>query len=181
LTRDLRKIDESKLPAILVRQSTILVNMLHLRVLITSDHALILHVFQNDAASFDSATIYAFQGGLHVASSKHSNLPYELRVLETILVVAMGELEVKLNELKEPVIHVLEELDGDVSLEKLKQLLDVQKQLNRFQQQVKLVRNAIQTVLEADDDMAAMYLTEKAGGGPRPEHSHEEVEMLLEN
>lgn len=46
LARDLRKIDKSQLPAILVRQSTILVNFLHFRVLITHEDVLILHIFK---------------------------------------------------------------------------------------------------------------------------------------
>ena len=37
------------------------------------------------------------------------------------------------------------------------------------------------TYLEADDDMAAMYLSDKVAGNPRAEADHEEVELLLEN
>jgi magnesium transporter len=95
--------------------------------------------------------------------------------------MVMSELDVEFQELRGPVLKVLSELDDDVSLEKLKNLADVSRQLSAFQQKVKLVREALRTVLDADDDMAAMYLTEKAQGKPRAEADHEEVELLIEN
>jgi len=42
------------------------------------------------------------------------------------------------------------------------------------------VRDAIDDLLEADDDLAAMYLTERANDEYRAENDHQEVEMLLE-
>lgn len=95
--------------------------------------------------------------------------------------MVISELDIEFQELSEPVNELLQALDKDVSLEKLKRLLDVSKQLNAFQQKVKLVRQALRTVLDADDDMASMYLTDKAAGTPRAEADHEEIEMLLEN
>jgi magnesium transporter len=127
--------------------------------------------------------MYGLQGKLQFGTtgSQHANLPYELRALETILLIVISELDIEYQEQKQPVLQVLEELGHEVDLEKLKKLLDVSKQLSAFQQKVKLVRNALHTVLEADDDMAAMYLSEKVAGQPRPEADHEEVELLLEN
>lgn len=178
--RDLRKIDESQLPSILVRDSTILANLLRFRVLITHDRILILHVFRQKEteSNHNSALMYGLRGGLQLGSS---NLPYEFRSLETLLLMVISELDIEFEELCAPVNEVLEALDKDVSLEKLKRLLDVSKQLSAFQQKVKLVRQALHTVLEADNDMAAMYLTDKAAGKPRAEADHEEIEMLLEN
>jgi magnesium transporter len=183
MTRDLRKIDESQLPAILVRQSTILVNLLHFRVLITYEDVLVLHVFKptQGETSHISAFMYELQGKLQLENHHHVNLPYELRALETILLMVMSELDIESQDLQKPARQVLQELDHGVSLEKLKKLADVSRQLSAFQQKVKLVREALRTVLEADDDMAAMYLTEKALGKPRAEANHEEVELLLEN
>ena len=128
--------------------------------------------------------MYKLQGKLQLVRSHHGPTPalsYELRALETILIMVMSELDVEFQELQKPVREVLQELNHDVSLETLKKLADVSRQLNAFQQKVKLVREALRTVLDADDDMAAMYLTEKAAGKPRAEADHEEVELLLEN
>ena len=185
LARDLRKIDESQFPAILVRQSTILVNLLHFRVLITHEDVLVLHVYKPTQGESNhlSAFMYELQGKLQLVKPGHGHgtLPYELRALETILVMVMSELDVEFQQLRDPILEVLRSLDHDVSLEKLKHLADVSRQLSAFQQKVKLIREALRTVLDADDDMAAMYLTDKALSKPRAEADHEEVEMLFEN
>lgn len=107
-------------------------------------------------ANHDSSFMYGLQGKLNFGISQHGSLPYEFCALETILVMVISELDVDYQELKEPVNQVLEELDRDVDLEKLKKLLDVSKQVSAFRQKVKRVRTALHTVLEADDDMAAM-------------------------
>ena len=129
----------------------------------------------------DSAFMYGLQGKLNFGITQHGNLAYEFRALETILVMALSELDIEYQELKKPVSRVLEELDTDVDLDKLKRLLDASKQVSAFKQKVKLVRSALHAVLEADDDMAAMYLSEKVAGKPRAEADHAEIEMLLEN
>jgi magnesium transporter len=53
--------------------------------------------------------------------------------------------------------------------------------MSTFEQKAKLVRDAIEELLEADDDLAAMYLTEKTRDIYRGEDDHTEVEMLLES
>lgn len=179
----MRKIDESQLPAILVRKSTILANFLRFRILITHDRVLILHVFKQteSESNQNSALMYGLRGGLQLGTNYKGTLPYEFRTLETLLLMVISELDIEYQDLCKPVNEVLADLDKDVSLEKLKRLLDASKQVVAFQQKAKLVRQALHTVLEADDDMAAMYLSEKAAGHQRAEADHEEVEMLLEN
>jgi len=158
------------------------VNFLQHRALITHKQVLLLHLGKSKpGADHDSSFVYGLQGKLNFGVGQYGNLPYEFRALETILVMVISELDVEYQELKKPVIQVLEELDDDVDLEKLKKLLDVSKQVSAFRQKVKRVRTALHTVLEADDDMAAMYLGEKAAGKPRAEADHAEVEMMMEN
>ena len=136
MARDIRKIDESQLPAILVRQRTILVNVLHFRVLITNEDVLVLHVYKTTQGetSHISAFMYELQGKLQQASVHHGqkSLPYELRALETILIMVMSELDLEFQDLRKPVLEVLQELDRDVSLEKLKRLADVSRRLSAF-------------------------------------------------
>lgn len=151
--------------------------------LITHEDVLVLHIYKptQGESNHISAFMYELQGKLQLVKNGHGSLPYELRALETILIMVMSELDVEFQQLHEPVLKVLRGLDHDVSLEKLKNLADVSRQLSAFQQKVKLIREALWTVLDADDDMAAMYLTEKAMGKPRAEADHEEVELLFEN
>ena len=75
----------------------------------------------------------------------------------------------------------MRDLEEDIDRDKLRHLLVYSKRLGTFEQKARLVRDAIDDLLEADDDLVAMYLTERATGNlARAENDHTEVEMLLE-
>ncbi|KPI41495.1 Mitochondrial inner membrane magnesium transporter mrs2 [Cyphellophora attinorum] len=202
-SRDLRKIDSSVLPHILVRQSSILINLLHLRVLIQSDRVLVFDAY----GSTDSYTQSLF---IDPRSPNSSYLPYEFRALEAVLISVTSGLEAEFALVRDPVTHILRELEEDIDREKLRHLLIHSKKLGTFEQKARLVRDAIEDLLNADDDLAAMYLTKKRelaqqtsvntttaasaststatstssstnAATHEPEEDHQEVEMLLES
>ncbi|KAI9725737.1 MAG: magnesium ion transporter [Chrysothrix sp. TS-e1954] len=188
LPRDLRKIDSSLLPNILIRPSAILINLLHLRVLIKHDKVLVFDAY----GSTDSYTQTLFMDDLEYklrapetrtpgSSTVGAQLPYEFRAIEAILISVTNGLESEFEGVREPVVRVLRELEEDIDRDKLRHLLIYSKKLSSFEQKARLVRDAIDDLLEADDDLAAMYLTEKAKGALRENDDHTEVEMLLEN
>lgn len=182
LPRDLRKIDSSTLPHILVRPSAILINLLHLRVLIKSDRVLVFDAYGSTDSYMQSLFVYDLEGKLRQKQSQGDGvLPYEFRALEAIMISVTTGLEEEFNGVKEPVVRVLRALEEDIDREKLRHLLIYSKRLGTFEQKARLVRDAIEDLLEADDDLAAMYLSESAHGIQRPEHDHQEVEMLLES
>ncbi|KAK3900185.1 hypothetical protein C8A05DRAFT_17482 [Staphylotrichum tortipilum] len=182
LPRDLRKIDSSNLPHILVRPSAILLNLLHLKVLIKHDRVLLFDVFGSTSSYPQSAFMYDLQGKLQQKQSAGLNsLPYEFRALEAVLMSVTTELEADFESVRDPVIRVLSELEDDIDREKLRVLLVLSKKVSTFEQKAKLVRDAIEELLEADDDLAAMYLTEKMHDLVRGEDDHTEVELLLES
>jgi magnesium transporter len=109
------------------------------------------------------------------------NLPYEFRALEAVLISVTSGLESEFEGVREPVVRVLRELEEDIDRDKLRHLLIYSKKLGTFEQKARLVRDAIEDLLEADDDLASMYLTEKAEGKEREDENHEEVELLLES
>ena len=115
------------------------------------------------------------------ASTSGQNLPYELRALEAVLISVTSGLESEFEGVREPVVRVLRELEEDIDRDKLRHLLIYSKKLGTFEQKARLVRDAIEDLLEADDDLASMYLTEKFRGNEREEQNHEEVELLLES
>ncbi|KAI9889854.1 MAG: magnesium ion transporter [Vezdaea aestivalis] len=180
LPRDLRKIDSSLLPNVLVRPSAILINLLHLRVLIKYNRVLVFDAYGSTDSHTQSLFIYDLEGKL-AQQEAASKLPYELRALEAVLVSVCSALESEFDTVREPVVRVLRELEEDIDRDKLRYLLVYSKKLGTFEQKAKLVRNAIDELLDADDDLAAMYLTEKAAGKTRGESDHTEVEMLLES
>ncbi|CAG8977237.1 hypothetical protein HYALB_00007933 [Hymenoscyphus albidus] len=183
LPRDLRKIDSSLLPHILVRPSAILINLLHLRVLIKHNRVLVFDAYGTTDSYNQSAFIYDLEDKLRAkqGSLLAGGLPYEFRALEAILISVITSLETEFEGVREPVVRVLRELEEDIDRDKLRGLLIYSKKLGTFEQKAKLVRDAIDELLEADDDLASMYLTEKAHDIARGEDDHTEVEMLLES
>lgn len=183
LPRDLRKIDSSLLPHILVRPSAILINLLHLRVLIKSNRVLVFDAYGTTDSYNQSAFIYDLEDKLRQKQNSISagGLPYEFRALEAVLVSVITSLETEFEGVREPVSRVLNDLEEDIDRDKLRMLLIYSKKLGTFEQKAKLVRDAIDELLEADDDLAAMYLTEKSHDLVRGEDDHTEVEMLLES
>lgn len=179
----MRKIDSSILPHILVRPSAILINLLHLRVLIKANRVLVFDSYGSTDSHLQSAFMYELENRLRLAQNSPSagGLPYEFRALEAILISVTSGLETEFDAVREPVKRVLRELEEDIDRDKLRHLLIHSKRLGTFEQKAKLVRDAIDELLEADDDLAAMYLTEKSRDIIRGEDDHTEVEMLLES
>ncbi|MCJ1356163.1 MAG: magnesium ion transporter [Icmadophila ericetorum] len=183
LPRDLRKIDSSLLPHILVRPSAILINLLHLRALIQHNRVLVFDVYGSTDSYMQSVFMYDLEGRLQQKELPRAagGLPYEFRALEAVLISVTSGLEGEFEGVREPVVRVLRELEEDIDREKLRHLLIYSKKLGTFEQKARLVRDAIDDLLDADDDLASMYLTERAQGKTRDEDDHTEVEMLLES
>jgi len=126
--------------------------------------------------------MYDLEGKLREASTRSSgSLPYEFRALEAVLISVTTSLESEFEGVRDPVVKVLRELEEDIDRDKLRYLLIYSKKLGTFEQKARLVRDALDELLEEDDDLAAMYLTEKAKGTERSEDDHAEVELLLES
>ncbi|MCJ1310318.1 magnesium ion transporter [Agyrium rufum] len=184
LPRDLRKIDSSTLPHILIRPSAILMNLLHLRVLIKHDRVLVFDVYGSTDSYTQSLFMYDLEGRLRQKDTPRQvgGLPYEFRALEAVLISVTSGLEGEFEGVREPVVRVLRELEGDIDRDKLRHLLIYSKKLGTFEQKARLVRDAINDLLEQDEDLAQMYLSERAQGIIREEEGdHNEVEMLLES
>lgn len=182
LPRDLRKIDSSTLPHILVRPSAILINLLHLRVLIKADRVLVFDAYGSTDSYMQSLFVYDLEGKLRQKQSQGAGaLPYEFRALEAVLISVTAGLEEEFNGVRDPVVRVLRALEEDIDRDKLRHLLIYSKRLGTFEQKARLVRDAIDDLLEADDDLATMYLSERSNGIYREENDHQEVEMLLES
>ncbi|KAK6503619.1 magnesium ion transporter [Arthrobotrys musiformis] len=183
LPRDLRKLESKVIvPHILVRRNSILVNLLHIRALIKANAVLLFDVYGSTDTYTQSVFLYDLQGKLSSRSSKQmGGLPYEMRALEAILISVMGALEAELKILQENVGRLLEELEENIDRDKLRFLLIYSKKLSTFEQKSQLICGAIEEVLEADEDLAGMYLTEKLQGTERPPEEHSEIELLLES
>lgn len=166
-----------------MRPSAILINLLHLRVLIKHNRVLVLDAYGTTASTMQGLFMYDLEGRLKQRdnSRQAGGLPYEFRALEAVLINVTTGLEQEYEGVSEPVHRVLRELEEDIDRDKLRHLLVYSKKLGDFEQKARLVRDAIDDLLDADDDLVAMYLSERAQGKTREEADHTEVEMLLES
>ncbi|OMH78608.1 Mitochondrial inner membrane magnesium transporter mrs2 [Zancudomyces culisetae] len=88
-----------------------------------------------------------------------------------------AEEEILVNLVQSLLLYLEESIDRT----KLKELLQYSKRLSKFEQKVENIRKALDEVLEQDEDLAAMYLTNVYNyGQPQDVDSHQEIEYLLE-
>ncbi|TBU54384.1 cora-domain-containing protein [Dichomitus squalens] len=179
--RDLRKIDSrvpNLVPTILVRKEAILVNILHIRALVKADTVVLFDTYGSADSRLHSVFLYHLE---HNLRAKVSGLPYEFRALESILLSVLSALEAEMVFIRNLVGGLLAELEDDIDHDRFKRLLHYSRRLASFQNRAKLVQEALEEVLEQDEDLAAMYLSDKKNGVPRKAHDHEELEVLLES
>ncbi|KAH0594741.1 hypothetical protein MHUMG1_07575 [Metarhizium humberi] len=190
--RDLRIIDlpSNGFPHILIRENTLLIHLFDLRLLVQADKVLLFNV---DSVDGDNTTCRVFTHDLEAklhrrqAPYKKANEAFELRVVEVALASVTSTLEAEYLLVKREVSRALQTLDqqmadkeGALVYSALRELLDISRSLARIEKRARLVRNAIQEVLNDDADMADMYLTDKQRGRRHLVHEHQEVEYLLE-
>lgn len=184
--RDLRNVDllSEGIPHILVRPSTIFLSIFTLRVLIQSNRVLLFHLETEDG---EMKIQYVFehdlQSRIHAnhGSGTMSSLPYELRVLDAALASVTAMLEAEHVIIREAVGQHLRESKQENGVHSaLHELLENGKRLVTIEQRARQVRSALQQVLNNDEDLAAMYLTDSQGGKTHAVSDHQEVEYLLE-
>lgn len=185
-SRDLRNVDlvSEGIPLLLVRPSTIFVSIFSLRLLIQSDRVL-LFLFDSERTGVKMQDVFEhdLQSRLRrdPGFGTMTNLPYELRVVDAALssVIAMLEAEHLLlrGEVEK---HLRDSKDEDLVHSALGELLENGKRLGVIEQRARQVRSALQELLNNDEDMACMYLSDRQAGKPRIIEDHQEVEYLLE-
>lgn len=188
-TRDLRTIDlaSAGFPHILIRDKTILIHLFDLRLLVQADRAVLFDIDEDIGREHSDNTSRLFSHNLedkvHYGHGfgAPSSMPYELRVLETALTSVTSTLEAQYLLAKRQVAEALTNLNEDsVMHSELRKLLDLVRGLTRIEQRAKHVRDAVQEVLNDDQDMADMYLSDKRAGMPHEIEDHQSVEYLLE-
>ncbi|KZV85432.1 Mg2+ transporter protein [Exidia glandulosa HHB12029] len=180
--RDLRKIDSripNLVPTILTRKEAILVNVLHIRALIKADAVILFDSYGSADSRLHSVFLYHLEHNLKTKSAPL--LPYEFRALESVLLSVVSALEAEMVFLRNLVGSVLAELEDDIDRDKFRRLLHCSRKLSSFHNRAKLVQEALAEVLEQDEDLAAMYLTDKKIDHKRQISDHEELEVLLES
>lgn len=185
LPRDLRKLDtgiSSIVPSILVRRNSIVVNLLHIRALIKSDMVIIFDAYGSTDSQTQGVFMYDLGHKLRDGRESMGGLPYELRALEAIFISVITSLNAEMQVHTAVVNGILVDLENEIDREQLRALLVESKKLSAFHQKATSTRDAMEELLEQDEDLAGLYLTDKDRGNPRtPTDDHSEAEMLFES
>ncbi|CCF55559.1 hypothetical protein KAFR_0A01200 [Kazachstania africana CBS 2517] len=191
LPRDLRKIERSKkndlVPSLLVRQNGILISLLAIKALIKPDMVILFDSSPN-GIFLNSLSQKNLISDLKVRLSNQNNeeelnagaLPFEFKALEAIFINAISNLTSEMKVLLTISRGILQDLEESITREKLRFLLTQSKKLTNFNKKVILLRDMIDDLLEQDDVLCSMYLTDWSSGKHRDLEDHDDIEMLLE-
>lgn len=116
--------------------------------------------------------------------SNGNPLPYELRALETILQHVLFCFTSKLETLYpklDNTLRTLQKTTTTITKDLLTELLQQARDMSEFLSKVEANQRAMHDVLNSDEDLAGMFLTEAATKAAlRAIDNHEESELLLE-
>jgi len=198
--RDLRTLTLSgnmRLATVLVRRKAILLRMDPLQAIITPDRVKFFNLNAPETQGLLTAfwlgmvkggptvpvleapkplSIKERDGGRPVPSTTY----FELRALERLLVWQVELLEAEFTRVARPMSQLLDELLTKQGASELQSLLALRQRLVDCRERVEEVYKAIAELLNSDEDMSHMYLTDRHNGLIRQENDHEEVEALLE-
>ncbi|KAK4936365.1 magnesium ion transporter [Elasticomyces elasticus] len=182
--RDLRDIDlkSESVTRILVRPATILLQFFDLCMIIQVDEALLinLHDPQNHP---DGAGYHDFERRMSVKETADvPELPYELRAVEAALMAVLSIVRDDLIQARQDAEHSAEHLSLESGLAAigLDLLFEHSRQLSKIEQKARLVRDTLREVLDTDEDLAGMYLTDRKAGKAHETNDHQEAEYMLE-
>ncbi|KNE54221.1 hypothetical protein AMAG_00212 [Allomyces macrogynus ATCC 38327] len=210
--RDLRKLDPrdvDQYPAILARPGAIVVNLGHVRALIRGDSCTLFDAPSARASPARQALVDALSSRLAAraekgkdvtmpANEREEHLPYEWVVLETLFQSVLGSLQHDLRRLALPVNKIVNSLvqggtastisgaalDSLDQRRSLAELFVFVQRLSAFEQKVSNMRDVLRELLDNDEDMIDMCLsndaTSAATAAATAEVDYDDLELLLE-
>ncbi|KAL8376933.1 hypothetical protein RB595_007860 [Gaeumannomyces hyphopodioides] len=206
--RDIRKIDTSNLSHILIRPTTVLLHLFDFKVLVQRNRVLLFDDGKSPRPECLPQSLSTPRADLlrdlqdrirqqqlegQEYDEYYKALPYEFRALEAVLGAVVTQLERELDAIREPAARILRSLEEDdasavddglvMDRRKLRALLGLSDRVTHFARQAELVRSAVEDVLDYDDRLAALYLTDRAAGRAR-RAAHDDltaIELLLDS
>ncbi|KAJ9604111.1 magnesium ion transporter [Cladophialophora chaetospira] len=192
--RDLRDIDlrSEGVTRILVRPKTILLQFFHMCMIIQADEALLINNTPPTTPD-DEQAVQArrkqFYDEFERRMSGQANeaadvpeLPYELRAVEAAILAVLSRLHREFIDARtksEEAARLLR-LDSGAGSFGLDRVFERTRTLAKIEQKARLVRDTIRDVLDADEDLAGMYLSDRLAGKPHDISDHQEAEYMLE-
>ncbi|XP_039171734.1 magnesium transporter MRS2-I isoform X2 [Eucalyptus grandis] len=184
--RDLRILDPllSYPSAILGRERAIVVNLEHIKAIITAEEVLlrdpsdinvipVVEELQRRLAvnaicqGQDDAEEYSHVQN-DVEADEDDESPFEFRALEVALEAICSFLAARTTELETAAYPALDELTSKISSRNLDRVRKLKSAMTRLTARVQKVRDELEQLLDDDDDMADLYLSRKQVGASSP-------------
>ncbi|KAA0057488.1 magnesium transporter CorA-like family protein [Cucumis melo var. makuwa] len=190
--RDLRILDPllSYPSTILGRERAIVLNLEHIKAIITADEVLlrdptdehIIPVVEELQRRLPLSNGFQFQvqgdgkeyqSGQQDGEAEEDDSPFEFRALEVALEAICSFLAARTTELETAAYPALDELTAKISSRNLDRVRKLKSAMTRLTARVQKVRDELEQLLDDDDDMADLYLSRKmsssspvSGSGP---------------
>ncbi|ANM70256.1 magnesium transporter 7 [Arabidopsis thaliana] len=171
--RDLRILDPNLFypSAILGRERAIVLNLEHIKAIITAEEVLIRDSSDENVIP----VLEEFQRRLPVGNEAHGvhgdgdlgeedESPFEFRALEVALEAICSFLAARTTELEKFAYPALDELTLKISSRNLERVRKLKSAMTRLTARVQKVRDELEQLLDDDGDMADLYLTRKLVG-----------------
>ncbi|XP_028767756.1 magnesium transporter MRS2-3-like [Neltuma alba] len=171
--RDLRILDPllSYPSTILGRERAIVINLEHIKAIITAHEVLLLNSRDPSVTpfveEFQRRILHHHQATKAQREKQFQNrdgmkiLPFEFVALEACLEAACGVLENEAKTLEQEAHPALDKLTSKISTLNLERVRQIKSRLVAITGRVQKVRDELEHLLDDDEDMAEMYLTDK--------------------
>ncbi|KAI4369672.1 hypothetical protein MLD38_018089 [Melastoma candidum] len=181
--RDLRILDPllSYPSTILGRERAIVLNLEHIKAIITADEVLLRDPLDDNVVPVVEElqrrlppTSGAGQGdeeyhaGHKDDAGEDDESPFEFRALEVALESICSFLAARTTELETAAYPALDELTSKISSRNLDRVRKLKSAMTRLTARVQKVRDELEQLLDDDDDMADLYLSRKLVGASSP-------------
>ena len=186
--RDLRKVDSRirTYPSLAVREEAVIISLESIKAVVSHNRMLLFEPQQRHELEKLSQLMFNLE---HKLGDGSDPLPYEFKILEVMLESYATDLQEELKKIATPVEQILDNFQkkNKISRKDLMSLLQYSKELNSFLQKVEPFSRSLSELLETDEDLAELYLTEKKTHPDKfsrlriGDNNHTEVELLLES
>ncbi|XP_042457794.1 magnesium transporter MRS2-I-like [Zingiber officinale] len=187
--RDLRILDPllSYPSTILGRERAIVLNLEHIKAIITAEEVLLRDPFEENvipiveelrrqlpsANSINQARVEGmenggFSGPHDIEAMEEDESPFEFRALEVALEAICSYLDARTSDLETAAYPALDELTSKISSRNLDRVRKLKSAMTRLTARVQKVRDELEQLLDDDDDMADLYLSRKLAGPSSP-------------
>lgn len=182
--RDLRILDPllSYPSTILGRERAIVLNLEHIKAIITSEEVLLRDPSDENVIPVVeelrrrlAPSIDTHQDGKENLNGQHDvegaeedESPFEFRALEVTLESICSFLDARVTELETDAYPALDELTSKISSRNLDRVRKLKSGMTRLTARVQKVRDELEQLLDDDDDMADLYLSRKLAGASSP-------------